>query len=70
MIEPQRSAFIFAMMFGGLGMIALAITIGNRPGRHTRAEYATLGAMALTGMFMLALGVLMCLVDILYYGYK
>lgn len=58
------------MMFGGLGMIALAVMLGNQPRHHSRAEYATLGAMALTGMFMLALGVLMCLVDILFYGYK
>jgi hypothetical protein len=70
MIEPQRSAFIFSLMFGGFAIVATAIAIGNQRRRHSHVEYASLGAMALTGMAMLMLGLLMCLVDIIYYGYK
>lgn len=67
MIEPMRSAVEFALLFGGLGMVALGIALGNRP--HHKGTEAAIFIMIFVGIACIEFGFMMALFDILFGGY-
>lgn len=69
MNDPLRSAVMLSLMMGGLGMIALGIQISNKQHGLTMAGLGA-GILMTTGLMALMLGMVMCLSDIIIYGYR